>query len=32
MNDEQVKLCRFLEIMIEEPGAELEETGAHPTM
>jgi len=32
MTDEQVKLCRFLEIMIEEPGAELEKTGACPTM
>lgn len=31
MTDEQVKLCRFLEIMIEEPGARLEKTGAHPT-
>ena len=32
MTDEQVKLCRFLEIMIEQPGAELEKTGVHPAM
>lgn len=32
MTDEQVKkLCRFLEIVIEEPGAGFEKTGAHPT-
>lgn len=32
MTDEEVKLCRFLEIMIEEPGVELEKTGTQPKM
>lgn len=32
MTDEQVRLCRFLEIMIEDPGADFEKTGAHPTL
>lgn len=32
MTDEQVRLCRFLAIMIEDPGGELERIGAHPTL